>query len=125
MCFHPVCVRTLRVDHPSGAYRWQIQLANLGTDPTGAAVEFQLLPINDAPDDATLSTWTAGTWSVAYDSARRSAWATTPLIGAGGLTIAAGKKYRLLMRINLGSGHVPIHDVAVVHVAGSTDKIGR
>jgi len=118
-------VRTLRIDHPSGSYQWRVQLVGLVSDPTGNTIGFQIIPLKDSPDDTTLSTWTSGAWAVAYDAARRTAWASTPMIGAGGLTVSAGKSYRLLARPDFGGGLTPIHDVALIEVAGSTDRVGR
>ncbi|MEZ5165712.1 MAG: hypothetical protein R2695_04175 [Acidimicrobiales bacterium] len=70
-------------------------------------------------------TWVISTWEVAYGATRRTAWASTPIIGAGGITVAVGKQYRLLARMNFGAGHIPIVAVAGLVVAGSTDRVGR
>lgn len=118
--------RIFRVDHPSGAYQWRIQFADLAADPTATAPKFQIIETGEGDDDATLSTWTNGTWPVAYNATRKTAWAATPLIGAGGLTVAAGSRYRLLCQLTLGSGHDPLYELGLIEVAGSTDRaLGR
>lgn len=96
-------------------------LLSVDADPTGQAIEFQLVPDIDVDDAPTLGSWVAGgSYSTSYNAQRREVWAVTPLIGVGqALVIAPGGRYRLLARPDFGSSRQPIVDCGRITVAGS------